>query len=204
MTDELMHSCIKKFALERINLPRKRAEKYRNQVNHLSKLLKAKIEESQIFDLVKVVHAGSVAKGTALSDVNDVDIAVYIRVRKELKTDPNSLRWLARQLREIYLKMDQKQFRHQNHSVRAGFRDSPLDVDIVPVIYEGKEDYGWLVDRDTGERIYTNIPLHRKFVQSRADCYGPDYRQLIRIVKWWKRENKLKFKSFMIELLWRI
>lgn len=71
------------------------------------------------------------------------------------------------------------------------------------ILYEGdKDDCGWLVRKHTGERLLTSIPLHLEFMRARKQRYGADYTQLIRLVKWWKREIELRFKSFMIELLW--
>jgi hypothetical protein len=81
-------------------------------------------------------------------------------------------------------------------------------VDVVPVLYEGDEnDCGYLVRKRTGQRVLTSIPLHLRFIRERKSTYGPDFAQLIRLTKWWKRvtndrDQDFRFKSFMIELLW--
>lgn len=200
---EITHDDIARFAEERINLPSETVKKHRRQVNLLRERLEAKIAENPAFDLIKMLHAGSVAKGTALRTVNDLDVAVYVKAGDAPKTDGELNSWLAERLAEANPNMKPEQFEPQIHCVTIHFRGTDLDVDVVPVLYEGgKEDRGWLVRKGTGQRVLTSIPLHLKFMSDRKQRYGDDYKQLIRIVKWWKREKDLRFKSFMIELLW--
>lgn len=200
---EITHDDIARFAAERINLPKETADKHRKQVNLLRERLEAKIAEDPAFDLVKMLHAGSVAKGTALRTVNDLDVAVYVKAGDAPKADGRLIPWLAERLAEANPNMKPEQFEPQTHCVTIHFRGTDLDVDVVPVLYEGDEDdCGWLMRKHTGERVLTSIPLHLQFMKDRKRLYGDDYKQLIRIVKWWKKEKDLRFKSFMIELLW--
>lgn len=200
---EITHDDIARFAAERINLPSEAVKKHRKQVNLLRERLEAKIAEDPAFNLVKMLHAGSVAKGTALRTVNDLDVAVYVKAGDAPKADGELNAWLAERLAEANPNMKPDQFEPQTHCVTINFRGSGLNVDVVPVLYEGDEDdCGWLVRKHTGERVLTSIPLHLKFMNDRKQLYGDDYKQLIRVVKWWKREKLLRFKSFMIELLW--
>ncbi|HVB22296.1 MAG TPA: CBASS oligonucleotide cyclase [Ktedonobacteraceae bacterium] len=200
---EITHDDIVRFAAERINLPKETADEHRKQVNWLRERLQAKIDEDLAFDLIKMLHAGSVAKGTALRTVNDLDVAVYVKAGDAPKADGQLISWLAERLAEANPNMQPDQFEPQTHCVTINFRGTGLDVDVVPVLYEGDEDdCGWLVRKHTGERVLTSIPLHLQFMRDRKQLYGDDYKQLIRIVKWWKRQQNLRFKSFMIELLW--
>lgn len=200
---EIMHDDVARFATDRINLPAEIAKKHRHQVNLLRERLEAKIAEDPAFDLVKMLHAGSVAKGTALRTVNDLDVAMYVKAGNAPKADGRLIPWLAERLAEANPTMKPEQFELQTHCVTINFRGTGLNVDVVPVLYEGDEDdCGWLVRKHTGERVLTSITLHLQFMRDRKQRYGDDYKQLIRIVKWWKREKGLRFKSFMIELLW--
>jgi hypothetical protein len=200
---EITHDDIARFAAERINLPKETADKHRRQVNLLRERLEAKIAEDPAFDLVKMLHAGSVAKGTALRTVNDLDVAVYVKAGDAPKADGKLIPWLAERLAEANPNMKPEQFYPQTHCVTIHFQGTDLNVDVVPVLYEGdKEDRGWLARKHTGERVLTSIPLHLQFMSDRKKRYGDDYKQFIRIVKWWKEEKELRFKSFMIELLW--
>jgi tRNA nucleotidyltransferase (CCA-adding enzyme) len=200
---EVTHDDIARFAAERINLPSETVKKHRKQVNDLRERLEARINEDPAFDLIKMLHAGSVAKGTALRTVNDLDVAVYVEAGNAPKTDRELVPWLAARLAEANPNMHPNQFEPQAHCVTIKFRGTGLDVDVVPVLYEGgADDRGWLVRKGSGDRVLTSIPLHLEFMNTRKRRYGDDYKQLIRIVKWWKRERDLRFKSFMIELLW--
>lgn len=200
---KITHDDIARFAADRVNLPKEIADKHRSQVNVLREKLETKISEDKSFDLVKMLHAGSVAKGTALRTVNDLDVAVYVKAGAAPEEDSELVAWLADRLSEAYPTFEQEQFEFQTHCVTITFKGSGLNVDVVPVLYEGaKDDRGWLVRKHTGERVLTSIPLHLKFMSDRKKLYGDDYKQLIRLVKWWKRTKDLRFKSFMIEMLW--
>src|SRR5207248_3002179 len=116
--------------------------------------------------------------------------------------------WLADRLREANPNMVADQFTPQDHCVTVNFRGSGLDVDVVPVLYEGDDnDCGYLVRKSTGQRVMTSVPRHLEFIRVRKKKYGDDFKQLIRLVKWWKNveakaDAEFRFKSFMIELLW--
>ena len=96
----------------------------------------------------------------------------------------------------------------QTYSVRIDFRGSGLSVDVVPVYAEeGKEDGDWghLVSQEDGEKLRTNITLHKEFIQKRRKN-NPHYAHVVRLLKWWvrtrKQENRqFSFKSFMVELV---
>ena len=204
---EITNKEVKAFAAERVNLPKEFADKYRAQVNALRDRLQKKIDADPSFDLVKMLHSGSVAKGTALRTVNDLDVAVYVKAGSAPTQDAQLLPWLTARLREANPTMDPSQFVPQDHCVKVSFSGSGLDVDVVPVLYEGAaNDCGYLVRKITGERVLTSIPLHLQFIRVRKAAYGDDFKQLIRLVKWWKRveeqgDSAFRFKSFMIELL---
>lgn len=205
---EIGHKEVKAFAAERVNLPKENADKHRSQVDALCVRLQNKIDVDPSLDLVKMLHAGSVAKGTALRTVNDLDVAVYVKAGSAPKQDAQLQPWLAERLIEANPNMDKSQFVAQDHCVKVSFSGSGLDVDVVPVLYEGAaNDCGFLVRKWSGDRILTSIPMHLKFIRTRKTAYGEDFKQLIRLVKWWKRtesqkDEDFRFKSFMIELLW--
>lgn len=206
---EVGHAEIKQFAQDRVNLPKTKADEYRGQVNRLRERLAAKIAADPAFDLVKMLHCGSVAKGTALKTVNDLDVAVYVKSGSAPVEDQKLLPWLADRLAEANPNMKASQFEPQDHCVKVSFAGTGLDVDVAPVLFEGDEnDCGYLVRKQTGERVLTSVSLHLAFLRKRKDDYGDDFKQLVRLTKWWKRTERqnssddFRFKSFMIELIW--
>lgn len=204
----ITHADVRAFAEDRVNLPATDAQRHRDQVNRLRERLEAKIKATDGYGLVKMLHAGSVAKGTALRTVNDLDVAVYVKADDAPSGDPDLIPWLAERLREANPMMGADQFEENEHCVTVNFKGTGLNVDVVPVLYEGAaNDCGYLVRKRTGERVLTSIPLHLEFIRWRKKKYGADFAQLIRLTKWWKRvvvakSADFRCKSFMLELLW--
>jgi tRNA nucleotidyltransferase (CCA-adding enzyme) len=206
---EIEHHHIAQFATDKVNLPAAKAREHREQVNRLRDRLEAKIDEDPSFSLVKMLHAGSVAKGTGLKTINDLDTAVYVKKAEAPATDDRLVPWLADRLYEAAPpNMSRDQFEEEDHCVRVNFKGSGLNVDVVPVLYEDEpNDIGYLVNKRNGDRMLTSIPLHLKFIRDRKARYGSDFAQVIRLTKWWKlqavaNDPDFRLKSFMIELMW--
>ncbi|HEV2098975.1 MAG TPA: CBASS oligonucleotide cyclase, partial [Stellaceae bacterium] len=206
LDSKVSHADIVAFADDHVNLKREDVRAHRDQVNQLRARLDNHIAAHPAFDLVKMLQSGSVAKGTALKTINDMDVAVYVRAGKAPEAETELLVWVSDRLREAYgglMKADQ--FVPQHHCVQVQFRGSGLDVDVAPVIYEGgTDDIGYLIAKDTGERVLTSIPLHLTFTRRRKAAHPRHYRQMVRLVKWWKRiqaaqHESFRFKSFMTE-----
>jgi len=201
------HSDIRHFADTRVNLPRDIAQEHRGQVNRLRDRLEKHIDEHPDFALVKMLHAGSVAKGTALKTVNDLDAAVYVRSGDAPGEDSRLVPWLAERIREANPNLAYDQIVENKHCVTISFHGSGLDVDVVPVLFEGDEDdKGYLVDKNTGARMLTSIPVHLEFIRTRKTTEPTHFAQVTRLVKWWAKEQKasdptFKCKSFMVELV---
>jgi hypothetical protein len=91
--------------------------------------------------------------------------------------------------------------------VNVRFAGTGLEVDVVPVLYEGEAgDVGYLVSKDDGTRLKTSLRQHLDFIRGRKKTYPTHLAQLIRFTKWWARQRRrdgdFKCKSFMLELLW--
>lgn len=204
----ITHDNLVTFAARAVNLPPEVAQGHRNQVNNLRERLELHVDENPGFSLEKMLHAGSVAKGTALRTVNDLDVAVYVR-KDDAPTDgPELVGWMTERLREAYGKLiNPDQIQPGTHCVTITFVGSGLSVDVVPVLYEGDpDDRGYLIAKDTGDRLLTSVRLHLQFIRARKNAHPDDYAQVVRFVKWWARQRKLadpafKCKSFMVELL---
>jgi hypothetical protein len=75
------------------------------------------------------------------------------------------------------------------------------EVDVVPVhktglIYE-------LPDRDLNDWKYTNPPSHNAWSSGRNKEFGDRFKKLVKLTKWWRRENKTgkRPKGFILEYL---
>jgi tRNA nucleotidyltransferase (CCA-adding enzyme) len=190
------------FLDEKVNLRQDVVRAYREQVKFLRERLEAHIAEHPDFDLVKLLHFGSLAKGTAVSTLREMDVAVYI------KPDVARGRALASILASIkdlliavYPQMESSQFVIDPPAVTISFRTTGLEVDVVPVIPNGKpEDRGLLALRSP-DWVETSIPLHLEFIRKRSAAHA-NFRELVRLTKWWRNEKEAPVSSFLIELIW--
>src|SRR5712664_1435350 len=96
------HNDLADFADEAVNLRRDEVRRKREQVDALRARLEKKIAAEPDYALIKMLHAGSVMKGTALSSVTDMDVAVYVRAAKAPKEDKDLVPWLVGCLRDVY------------------------------------------------------------------------------------------------------
>lgn len=155
----------------------------------------------------KILLSGSLAKGTALRSLNDIDMACYISGADTPQDVKTLLDYLAERLRNAFPNFSPDQIEPKTYSVTVSFLGSGLDIDIVPILYEGDPLwYGHLVNQDDGSFLETNIPLHLEFIRRRKQAQEKHFAQVVRLVKFWarkiKRENQeFRFKSFMIELI---
>jgi hypothetical protein len=201
------HNDIARFADERVNLPKDKADEYRGQARRLREKLDGYLDEHPDFTLKKMLLSGSLAKGTALRSLNDIDIACYISGADAPSDVTALLEYLADRLRKAFPNFSPDQVKPQTYSVTVSFRGSGLDVDVVPILYNGDPQwYGNLVSQDDGSFLETSIPLHLEFTRKRKAAQEYDFAQVVRLAKFWarnlKRENEnFRFKSFMIELI---
>lgn len=201
------HREIARFAQERVNLPREKAEKYRAQARRLRERLETYLAENPDFTLRKMLLSGSLAKGTALRSLNDIDVACYISGADVPSEVARLIDYLAERLRTAYPNFQPEQVRPQTYSVSVSFRGTGLDVDVVPILYDNDPDwYGNLVSQDDGSYLKTSIPRHLEFAKKRKDAQPQNFVQVVRLIKFWvgnlKRENPgFRFKSFMVEMI---
>lgn len=201
------HSDIATFADERVNLPREKANEYRAQVNRLRDRLESHLQEHPDFSLRKMLLSGSLAKGTALRSLNDIDVACYVSGAEAPAEIAELLDYIAERLRKAFPNFSPDQITPQTYSVTVSFRGSGLDVDVVPILYEGDPNwYGNLVSQDDGSLLKTCIPRHLEFIRSRKAREVRHFAQVVRLLKFWvrrlKAENEgFRFKSFMVELI---
>ncbi len=203
------HVTLRSFAENRVNLPKTEVDKHRDQVQRLRDHLERVIEAHDHYKLIKTLHSGSMAKGTALKTISDMDVAAYLDASQVPAGEEHKLiAELAAILRTAYgSTKDPEDFEEQAHSVKVHFHGSGLDVDVAPVVYAGLPDERGDLITKSGDRVETSVRLHLEFIRSRKQRYGKDYAQLIRFLKFWAREQKrargddFRCKSFLLELV---
>src|SRR5690554_4671156 len=120
---------IAQFAKDRINLPKDKADEYREQASRVREKVTSYLNDHPDFSLRKILLSGSLAKGTALRTLNDIDMACYIS-GSDAPTDISELlSYLAEKLRKAFPNMSPDQVQPKTYSVTISFRGSGLDVD---------------------------------------------------------------------------
>ena len=201
------HGDIAGFAQDRVNLPRDKASEYRAQARRLREKLDGYLSENPDFTLKKMLLSGSIAKGMALRSLNDIDLACYISGADTPHDVAELLDYLAERLRKAFPNFSPDQVVPQTYSVTVSFRGTGLDVDVVPILYDGDPQwYGRLVSQDDGSFLETSIPLHLEFIGKRKKAQEQHFSQVVRLVKFWAGRVKdelpgFRFKSFMIEMI---
>lgn len=205
--NHVSHAEIVQFANDRVNLPKDKADEYRAQARRLREKLDGYLDEHPDFTLKKMLLSGSLAKGTALRSLNDIDVACYISGAAAPTDIRVLLDYLAERLRKAFPNFSPDQVQPQTYSVTVSFRGSGLDVDVVPILYDGDPQwYGNLVSQDDGSFLKTSIPLHLEFARKRKQAQEKHFAQVVRLAKFWARRMKqerdgFRFKSFMIEMI---
>lgn len=198
---------IVRFADEQVNLKREDAAEFREQVGRLRDRLENYLNENPDFELRKMLLSGSLAKGTALKSLNDVDVACYVSSEKAPASVSDLLEFLAERLRKAFPNFKPEQVKPNEFSVTVSFVASGLRVDVVPILYAGDPAWrGDLISQENGERLMTSIPMHLQFIRRRKDANKTHFAQVVRLIKYWvaqrKQENRdFRLKSFMAELI---
>ena len=91
------HEEIAAFAQDKVNLPKDKVDEYRAQARRLREKLEGYLSEHPDFTLKKML-SGSLAKGTALRSLNDIDVACYISGADAPKDVQALLDYLAERL----------------------------------------------------------------------------------------------------------
>lgn len=201
------HKEIAAFAQNKVNLPQDIANKYRAQARQLREKLESYLNDHPDFTLRKMMLSGSLAKGTALRTLNDIDVACYVSGADAPSDISTLLDYIAEKLRKAFPNFSPDQVKPQTYCITVSFKGTGLDVDIVPILYYGDEKwYGNLISQDDGSFLKTSIPLHLDFIKKRKQANEHHFSQVIRLIKFWARKEKrekegFRFKSFMIELI---
>lgn len=207
LSAEISQTDLATFAEEKVNLKREHAEKYREQVSNLRTHLDRYVSEHPEIGLVKMLLSGSLAKGTALRTINDVDVAMYVKGEGTPQELPKLLQWLVERLRKTFPQISPDKIYIDGPCIVISFSGTGLNVEIAPILYNGDAKWrGFLWDRSTGKKTLTSIPMHLDFIKVRKAKQPTHFAQTIRLVKWWVAQREADtqgfgFRSFLVELV---
>jgi tRNA nucleotidyltransferase (CCA-adding enzyme) len=186
--------------------PGKRKE-FLKQVDNLITELEAKIHEDTSFKVKGFKKTGSLIKGTVLKPRGengvDADIVVFLDVSESDKGDIAKLHTIIKELlAAVYPMKEADDFKVQPRTLGIHFRQSGLDVDLVPVVpIPSQPGFGWQLSSQQGAPIKTNIQGQLEFIAKRKKA-DPRFKTIVRLLKHWRNENEIDaLRSFAIELI---
>ena len=199
---------IKVFVSKVLKLPPGKRAEYLRQVDYLIERFEKKVKEDESsFAVSKFRKTGSLRKGTVLKPRDghgvDADIAVELDFPEEKRYDLDLLHdEIVELLVAVYPQKDPEDFKVQPRTLGIHFRESSLDVDLVPIIpVPDDPDYGWQPSSKGEALVKTSVPGQLAFIKNRNDA-DPRYRILVRLLKRWRNHQELDhLRSFTIELL---
>src|SRR5208283_1725468 len=196
------HGDIVRFADERVNLKRDDATELRAQANRLRDKLEGYLADHPDFELRKMLLSGSLAKGTALKSISDIDVACYVSSDSAPHKISDLIDWLAKKLETAFPNFKPEQIKRKTYSVGVTFMATGNEVDNVPILYAGDPEWrGDLISQDTGEPLMTSVPMHLEFIRKRKTTKDKHFAQVVRLIKFWAKLRKqeddaFRFKSF--------
>jgi hypothetical protein len=133
----------------------------------------------------------------------DADVAVYLDLSEADRSDIELLHEIILKLvRSVYPQKSGEDFQIQPRTLGIHFRDSELDVDLVPIVpIPAQPGYGWQPSSGRGEPVKTNVAGQLAFIKKRSDA-DVFYRTTVRLLKKWRNIQELEpLGSFLIELV---
>lgn len=205
---QLTDKQINVFIAKVLKLPPGKRKEYLRQVDYLIERFEKKAKEDESsFAISKFRKTGSLRKGTVLKPRDghgvDADIAVELDFPEEKRHDLDLLHdEVVKLLVTVYPQKDPEDFKVQPRTLGIHFRESGLDVDLVPIIPAPDDpDYGWQPSSKGEPLVKTSVPGQLAFIKDRNDA-DPRYRTLVRLLKRWRNNHELDhLRSFTIELL---
>jgi tRNA nucleotidyltransferase (CCA-adding enzyme) len=204
--DHVNHADLVRFADERVNLKRDDAADLRAQANRLRDKLEGYLADHPDFALKKMLLSGSLAKGTALKSISDIDVACYVASDSAPEKISDLIDWLAKKLETAFPNFKPEQIKRKTYSVGVNFITTGNEVDVVPILYAGDPEWrGDLISQENGEKLRTSVQMHLDFIRKRKAANEKHYAQIVRLLKFWSQlrkqeDEKFRFKSFMVEL----
>ena len=196
------------FVTNRLKLPQGKRSEYLAQVDHLIERFDAAAKGDSLINIKKFLKTGSLRKGTVLrprvDHGVDADVAVFVNANGASGYDLANLHSrIRRMLAKIYPTKNTEDFTIQPRTLGIEFKESGLEMDLVPVIaIDGPGDYGWQPSSQGDKPVKTSVTKQLEFIRARRNGYA-NFTTLVRILKSWRNFQELddSLRSFTIELI---
>lgn len=180
---------------EAINLDGDKREVANLRKDHIQELL------SKNLDIIEIFSSGSIPRFTALKDHSDVDVIVALNYQKHIENKtPTQVLQTVRDVLGDY----KTTVRKNGQAVTLYYKTWP-NVDVVPVSRvvdsQGKVIHYKVPNENNDTWIISKPKTHSKNIESKATECGSNFRQIIKMVKWWNLTHGDYLQSYHIEVL---
>jgi hypothetical protein len=189
----------------KLALPGDERNEHRQQVGRLLDKLDGVLAQDGSYKIKKFRRAGSLEKGTSnrprAGKPVDADVGVYFDGDPDHFDIADLQRLIKRLLGKAYPQKSSDDFEEGGRTFGVVFKDSGLEVDLVPIVATDDIcDYGLQYSR-TGDCVKTSVKAHIDHYRDHASR-DPLLATLLRLVKRWRYWHDLKgIQSFHLELV---
>lgn len=192
----------------RLKLPAGMRKQYLSQVDGLIARFSKVVDLDPSLGVSKFIKTGSLRKGTVLrpraGNGVDADVAVYIDLEETTRDVLDRLHdRIRRLLIACYPNKNPADFVIQPRTLGIAFRESELDIDLVPILpLQGPGDYGLQPSSRDKSLVKTSVTGQLEFIRAHKVRY-PYFTALVRLLKHWRNYKELQdsLRSFTIELI---
>ncbi|MGD9734946.1 MAG: CBASS oligonucleotide cyclase [Solirubrobacterales bacterium] len=198
---------LQRYVTTKLALSGEKRNGHRGQVGRLLEKLEARIHEDGSYRIKKFRRAGSLEKGTSnrprAGRPVDADVGVYFDLDDPENFDVDHLLGLIKKLLEAaYPQKSADDFDDSGgRIVEVVFKESELEVDLVPIVsLDAEANYGYQYSR-RGDRVKTSVKVHVDHYREHAAA-DPFLAPTLRMAKRWQNWQELDgIQSFHLELM---
>lgn len=178
-----------------INLDGDKRDIANSRKDHIQELL------SKNLDIIESFASGSIPRFTALKNHSDVDVIVALNYSKHIENKtPTQVLQNVRDVLGGY----KTSVRKNGQAVTLYYKSWP-NVDVVPVARvvdsQGNIIHYKVPNENNDTWIISKPKAHSKNIESKATECGCNFRQIIKMIKWWNLTHGDYLQSYHIEVL---
>jgi len=151
-------------------------------------------------NVLDAITMGSIPRLTALEGHADVDVMAVLHYGQHISGHTPAQVLMAT---KTALGIGAGSIRRNGQAVTITFQSWP-NVDVVPAArlgHEGRVTGFEIPDMNRGEWLPSNPPQHGRDMAAAASVRGPNFRQVIKMLKDWNRRQTVRLQSYHIEVI---
>ena len=153
------------------------------------------------FEILDAFPTGSIPRFTAVRGHADLDVMVALHYGKHIKgKNPSGVLQEVRDALGEY----RTNVRKNGQAVTLSYKTWP-DVDIVPVARTvndaGNVTHYEVPDSNSKAWIVSKPRTHSKVMSRKNEECGPDFKRIVKMIKWWNHQHSSLLQSFHIEVM---